>query len=76
MSDFVIADGTGKGHKAQVTSANRIKIESVQQSFEQRHNGHGHSYNVETPVINLTSGNESGVLYIKNNEDSDLIIMS
>jgi len=74
MSNGVIEDGTGKGFKLKITSANRARVESVEQSIEQRQNGSGNSFNIETPIIKLTTANESGVLYLKNTGSEDIVI--
>lgn len=70
----VIKDGTGGGHVVKVDSANRIHTSAETVTHEINHTIEGHGYNIETPVITLTTAGKSGVLYLKNNEDKDIII--
>ena len=75
MSEQII-DGTGTGAKARVDSANRLHTHSVNEDLIEYAASQGDSYNVNTGTINLTSANESALLYFKNNGDNDLHIAS
>ena len=70
----IIADGTGKGYQAQVDEKNRLRTLSVGRTIAEDAAKSGDSYNINTGTITLTSANQSGVLYIKNNGDNDVII--
>ena len=69
-----IEDGTGDGYSAKVTSGNRLSVLADIETVETQHVKNGDSFNVETPVITLTSGAKSGVLYIKNTGEKDIVI--
>lgn len=70
----VIKDGTGTGNTASVNSDNRLLTSAIQQSAAQDASRKGDAYNINTGDVTLTSSNESAVLYVKNNEEQDLII--
>ena len=69
-----IKDGTGSGKSAKVNVDNRLLTDTVQMSTAAQASRLGDSYNINTGDITLTSAAESAVLYVKNNEDRDLII--
>lgn len=71
-----ITDGTGKGYLAKVDENNRLSTFSVSETVTELAARSGNSYNVNTGTITLTSASESGLLYLKNNGDNDLIIIS
>jgi len=71
---FQIEDGSGSGRKLKINSKNRAETQSVSRNEEENASLEGNSYLCGTGPINLTSGNESAVFYLKNNENSDLII--
>lgn len=73
---YQIFDGTGDGYYMKVDSQNRAYVNAVQQTQEDFYVREGHAYNINTGTINLTSGNESGLLYLLNSEDEDLIVAS
>jgi hypothetical protein len=64
------------GDKALVTPEGRLRTYSVSETIVENAAEDGNSYNVNTGTINLTSANESGVLYLKNNGINDLHIAS
>jgi len=72
----IIKDGTGDNYSAKVDSNNRLHTKSVTETnFEDAVSmGNGYSYN--TGIINLTSDNESAILYIKNNSDKIMHIQT
>lgn len=70
----IIEDGSGSGYSAKVDANNRIHAKSVSVSTQGNSSENGDHYNINTGDITLTSGCESSVLYIKNNEDRDLIV--
>ena len=70
----VIKDGTGTGNTAKVDSKNRIRSLSTIETGGTEAALDGNLYNVNTFTINLTSANQSALLYIKNtNADSWVI---
>lgn len=73
---FELQDGTGSKRKAEVDTRFRLKTFAVSQNSVSNAGAIGNSYNANTGIINLTSGNKSAVFYIKNNGNADLIIDS
>lgn len=71
---MIIADGSGSGFKAKVDSLNRLRTSSVTQEVTSFRANLGEAYNINTGTITLSSGSKSAVLYIKNNEDTSVII--
>lgn len=67
-----IKDGS-TGNIAKV-SRNRLHVDSISKTSSEHENEVGNAYNINTGTINLTSASQSAVLYLKNNEDSDLVI--
>jgi hypothetical protein len=70
----VIRDGQGSGYLAGVDSRNRLRTRAVTTSENTQALQDGKAYNINTGIINLTDDVETPVLYIKNNEESDLHI--
>lgn len=71
----MIQDGTGKGYSAKVDSHNRIHTDSINTEREEAQSQRGYSYNINTGNITLTNASTAnGVLYLKNNEDYNLVI--
>lgn len=70
----VIKDGSGGSSFAKVDSANRLYTFSTIQDEFTLGVSEGEAFSISTGVINLTSANESGVLYFKNLEDRDVIV--
>jgi hypothetical protein len=69
-----IRDGSGTGYMAKVDAVNRLHVAAETIAHEENHTIEGLGFNVETPLITLTTGGKSGVLYLKNNEEVDIII--
>jgi hypothetical protein len=69
-------DATGKGYGAKVDSNNRLSVESISTPSEERASYDGFAYSVNTGIITLTNTTKTPVLYLKNNEDDDLMIGS
>jgi hypothetical protein len=63
---------TGDG--ARVDATKRLETHTVTLTETEEATEAGDSYNLNTGNIGLTSQTESGILYLKNNEDRDLII--
>lgn len=73
MSNF-IQDGTGKGYLVKVDSENRIIARSVIQSEFDNSTSTSNAFNINTEFLTITNATETPILYIKNNEDHDLIV--
>jgi len=69
-----VQDGTGKGYLAKVDSDNRLYTKSVVSTEQEHESSNGLAYNINTGIITLTNATKTPVLYLKNNEEFDLII--
>ena len=69
---MIIEDGKGSGVKAQVDSNNRLLTSAVTLTQQIDSNTEGDAYNINTG--NLTFSAAGTFLYVKNNEDRDLMI--
>lgn len=73
----VIEDGTGKGFSARIDSENRLFTRTIQESEFDHAVRKGNSYNVNTKFLAITTAGPAdghALLYIKNNEDQDVIL--
>jgi hypothetical protein len=69
---MILEDGTGKGNKQKVDANNRSHTQSVTES-ESLHSAEiGNAYNINTGNISLTG--DGTLIYLKNNEDKDLVV--
>lgn len=73
MSERLI-DGTGTSYHAKVDNRFRLHTDSVTFNRAELETELGDGFNVNTGLLNLTSANKSGLLYMKNNEDQPLVI--
>lgn len=73
---FKLEDGTGSGHKQKVTSNNRAQVEAIVEQQADHHAELGYKFNINTGDLTLTTACESALLYLKNNENDDIIISS
>ena len=71
----VIRDGASN-KAAGVDASGRLSARTVQQTETENATDTGGSFNVNTGLITLTTAGESGVLYMKNNEDQNIHIDS
>ena len=69
---FTIRDGIGSGKEAKVTSSNRLATTTISETEADFAAAEGTRYNINTGTITLTDANNTTVLFLKNNEDSDL----
>lgn len=69
-----LKDGTGTGKVAKVDSFNRLATSAITETQADHHAETGDRYNINTGDIALTTAGETSVLYLKNNEDKDLVI--
>jgi len=72
--DFKLIDSTGKEYGVKVDSENRAHVDAVSKDTSINAALNGESYNINSGSITLTTGNESGVIYLKNNEEKHLVI--
>ena len=73
---FEITDGTGKGNSAGVDRTNRLLVRNISETLFQNAAEEGEAFFIGTPIITATTAGESALIYIKNNEDSQLILGS
>ena len=72
---FEITDGTGGGFSVKVDSKNRLYTESVQKEEYAEAATEGKAFTVNSGYITLTNASAtSGILFLKNDGDRDLII--
>lgn len=71
---MVIEDGKGTKQKAKVDKQNRLHTNAVTFTEFQAAVLNGDGYNISTGVINLTSGSESALWYLKNNTNIPIVI--
>ena len=69
-----IEDGTGKGYELGIDSTNRALTRATTESQQLEGAKLGKSYQIGSGHATLTSANDSALIYIKNNEDDDLVI--
>ena len=72
--DFKLVDSTGKEYGVKVDSDNRAYVDSVSKDTSINAALNGESYNINSGSITLTTGNESGIIYVKNSEEKYLVI--
>jgi hypothetical protein len=71
---MIIHDGTGSGFQAGVSDAHRLLVEADSHDAIITAATDGKAFRIATGLITLTSATASGLLYIKNNEASNLIV--
>ena len=71
-----IDDGVGTGKRAKVDTNNDIRTHSKNVSQRDHACNSGDKFNINTGDVTMTDATVTSVLYIKNNEDSDLVITS
>jgi len=71
---IIIQDGTGTKVKAEVSADNKLEVSSVGRTEQQSQSLAGKAFQIGSGIVNLTSASESAVLYLKNNENSDLLL--
>ena len=69
-----IEDGTGNGNEVKVDDENRMHVHSFGVDIDTASALQGDAFDICSGLITLTSANESALLYIKNNENDDLIL--
>ena len=71
---MIIQDGTGSGFQVGVTETNRLLVDADSHEAVLTAATDGKAFKFGTDVITLTSANASGIFYLKNNEEANLII--
>ena len=71
---FQIDDGKGGGKSAEVDGNNRLNVRSVESTSAQSATDDEDSYNINSGLVTITTTDEQGVLYLKNNETRDFKI--
>jgi hypothetical protein len=72
----MIRDGAGKGNLAKVNDNQRLYTSSISVPENYQATKLGNSYNINTGLITLTNAAETPLIYVKNNEDVDLHILT
>lgn len=70
----IIQDGTGTKLKVKVNSENRMLTQTISESEFDHSVGKGEAYNINTEFVTVTGSSEVPLLYIKSNEDRDLVL--
>ena len=71
---FEIKDGTGTGNLVRVDSENRLSSRAITETETEKAVVDGRAYNINTEFLSITTDVEHALLYVKNNEDQDLIL--
>jgi hypothetical protein len=69
-----IQDGTGTKNKVKVDSKNKIFVRSTSESEFDNATNDGDAFNINTEFITITGSSETPLLYLKNNENSNLVL--
>lgn len=69
-----IEDGSGKGFSVQVDEDLKLRTRSVTESEFDKSTADGKAFNINTFFVTVTGSTETPLLYIKNNEDEDLVV--
>jgi hypothetical protein len=73
MADEII-DGTGSGNRAKVDEHKRLHVDAITFGRSEQEVELGNAYSVNTGSFSLTTANKSACLYMKNDEDFDLVL--
>ena len=71
---FEIKDGTGTGNLAKVDAENRVAVRAITETETEKAVLEGRAFNINTEFLPITTNVEHALLYVKNNEDQNLII--
>ncbi len=72
----MIGDGEGKGFLAGVTGNNRLKTTGVDLTLTEAATESGDTFNLDSTTVALSTTGESALLYLRNLEDTTLIVTS
>ena len=71
---YILRDGTGGSYLAKVSPENRQHTVAITQTTQEQAAIDGRAYNLNTGDITLTDAVDTPVMYLKNNNDQDLVI--
>ena len=71
---IIIKDGTGTGNTVKVNSNNRLFVNAITLAEDTAKAQEGEAFLMITGAINLTSDNESAVIYFQNQEERDVVV--
>lgn len=74
MNCNIIKDGTGTGMGAKVGDFNRLHTHSLSATTANVASSNGDVFNVGSEIINFSDDTKTALLYLKNNEESDISI--
>jgi hypothetical protein len=69
-----LQDGTGTKNKVKIDSENRLYVKSITESEFDSETRKGDAYNINTEFITITGSTETPLLYLKNNDERDLVL--
>ena len=69
-----IIDGTGSGNRAKVDVHKRMHVDAITFGRSEQEVELGNAYSVNTGTFSLTTANKSACLYLKNDEDDDVVL--
>lgn len=69
----IIKDGTGTKRVAKVDATNKLQTRAVTEGAIVESLGNGDTYLVSSPAVTLTTACTSHILFLKNNDDRDLL---
>lgn len=69
-----IIDGSGSGYRAKVDKHKRLHVDAITFGRSEQEVELGNGYSVNTGTFSLTSANKSACLYMKNDEDFDMVL--
>lgn len=69
-----ITSASGQAYGAKVDGNNRLHTAAIVESESDRATELGEGFNINTGLVGLTSTTASGLIYLKNNEDRDLVV--
>ncbi len=73
---MIVENGVGNADKMKVDGSNRARTFSVTVPDNEDATKREDSYNINSGLVTLTGVDEQGILYVKNNETRDLVVVS
>ena len=74
--DFKLKDGTGSGISARVNARQKLEVTANTLTDYELATLEGESFNINTQFVTYTGDQDHGCLYIKNNEERDLLLQN
>jgi hypothetical protein len=71
---FTIRDGKGTGKEVKVTPDNRLSTAAITETEAALATSLGTRFNINTGTVTLTNASNTSLLYVKNNENNDMIV--